>query len=158
MKKFIEIASHYYYCISIALSVDKTYYIWGKCGKEDIKLPKKTEFKSFDEIFNHYFGITLKTTNLYNKERNKNENILKTQIRLEEEDGVNAKTYKTEYNLGSDVNRFSSQSNETSSRYKSDFKDPILIGKGGFGEVYKVINRLDQQQYAVKMISFKGDS
>jgi serine/threonine protein kinase len=51
-------------------------------------------------------------------------------------------------------NRFNSQPNETLSRYKLDFKE--LIGKGGFGEVYKVINDLDRQQYAVKVILLKG--
>ncbi len=41
-------------------------------------------------------------------------------------------------------------------RYISDFKELELIGQGGFGKVYKVLNRLDQQQYAIKMISFEG--
>ncbi len=41
-------------------------------------------------------------------------------------------------------------------RYISDFKELELIGKGGFGRVYKVLNRLDKQQYAIKMISFEG--
>jgi alpha-tubulin suppressor-like RCC1 family protein len=59
--EFIDIASHYNHYISIALSVNGIYYIWGNCGKEEIKEPKETEFKSFDDIFNHYFGITYKT-------------------------------------------------------------------------------------------------
>jgi hypothetical protein len=38
------------------------YYVWGECGEQEkIKEPKETEFKSFNDIFNHYFGITYKT-------------------------------------------------------------------------------------------------
>jgi hypothetical protein len=40
-------------------------------------------------------------------------------------------------------------------RYKSQFEELKFIGGGGFGKVYKVINCLDQQQYAVKIISFR---
>jgi alpha-tubulin suppressor-like RCC1 family protein len=155
--KFIDIASDYNYFVSIALSVNGIYYVWGNCGvnKKMIE-PKETKFKSFDDIFGHYFGITYKTSNLCIKEQNNKENILKTQIRLAEEDGEKVKANKTEYNLGYAVNRFNSQSNETSSRYKSDFKELELIGSGGFGEVYKVINCLDRQQYAVKIILLRG--
>jgi hypothetical protein len=66
--KFIDIASHYDYFISIALSVNGIYYVWGNYGK-DIKVPKETEFKSFDDIFNHYFRITHKTLNFSNKNK-----------------------------------------------------------------------------------------
>jgi hypothetical protein len=157
INKFIEIESHSHYCISIALSVNGIYYVWGKCRQYgEIREPKETEFKSFDDIFGHYFGITYETSNLCNKEQNKKENILKNQIRLEEEDGEKVKANKTEYNLGSAINRFNSQSNEISSRYKSDFEELELIGRGGFGKVCKVINCLDRQQYAVKIILFRG--
>jgi hypothetical protein len=60
--KFIDIESHYNYNISIALSVNAIYYVWGECGEKDIEEPKETEFKSFDDIFEYYFGITYKTT------------------------------------------------------------------------------------------------
>jgi hypothetical protein len=58
--KFIDISSHYIYNISIALSMNGIYYVWGKCEKEMIK---ETEFKSFDDIFDHFEGITFRTLN-----------------------------------------------------------------------------------------------
>jgi translation initiation factor 2-alpha kinase 3 len=42
------------------------------------------------------------------------------------------------------------------SRYKSEYKEGHLIGKGGFGSVYKVENILDEQSYAIKKIKIQG--
>jgi alpha-tubulin suppressor-like RCC1 family protein len=53
--KFIDIASHFSCDISVALSVNQVFYVWGKCGEEIIKTPKETEFKSFHETFAFYF-------------------------------------------------------------------------------------------------------
>ncbi len=43
-------------------------------------------------------------------------------------------------------------------RFKSDFKqnteDPI--GTGGYGFVFKVINKFDEEEYAVKKVVIKG--
>ncbi|XP_072013882.1 eukaryotic translation initiation factor 2-alpha kinase 1-like isoform X2 [Amphiura filiformis] len=41
------------------------------------------------------------------------------------------------------------------SRYKTEFREIDKIGKGGFGSVYKVKNKLDQREYAVKKILLK---
>jgi len=41
---------------------------------------------------------------------------------------------------------------ETYSRFKNDFEMVNLLGKGGFGSVYKVINRLDGNFYAIKQM------
>jgi RCC1 and BTB domain-containing protein len=136
--KFIDISSHWYQDISIALSQDGIYYIWGQCGEEIIQTPKPTNFESFVEIYAKYFKITNKAIN------------------FEEENGEKVKANKTEYNLVSSVNQFNSQPNETLSRYKLDFKELELIGGGTFGKVCKVINCLDQQQYAVKIILLRG--
>jgi len=51
-EKFIDIASHYQYHISAALSDKGLYYFWGECGEKGIiSSPKETQFKSFEEIF-----------------------------------------------------------------------------------------------------------
>ena len=36
------------------------------------------------------------------------------------------------------------------------FEDLGFIGKGGYGRVYKVIDKVDERIYAVKKIAFKG--
>jgi alpha-tubulin suppressor-like RCC1 family protein len=59
--KFIDIAAHKDCNISVTLSVDGIYYIWGKCGKENNMSPKETQFDSFDRIFRNYYGITYKS-------------------------------------------------------------------------------------------------
>jgi alpha-tubulin suppressor-like RCC1 family protein len=60
--KFIEIESHYDYNISIALSLNGIYYVWGHISSNvKIKEPEETEFKSLDDIFCHYPGITYRT-------------------------------------------------------------------------------------------------
>ncbi len=44
-RKFIDIASHWSRGISIALSSDNIYYVWGNC-KNDILIPRETRLKS----------------------------------------------------------------------------------------------------------------
>ncbi len=71
------------------------YLIWGKCGEEIIRSPKPTNFKSFVEIYANSFKITGKAINFEDQKsapipdsaRNRKENILQTQTRLEEENG-----------------------------------------------------------------------
>ncbi len=105
----------------------------GKANKTEYRKeePKETEFKSFNDLLSHF-------------EQNKKEN------------GEKVKANKTVYNLGSSVNRFNPEPNETLSRYKSEFKELEHIGGGSFGQVYKVINCLDRQQYAMKIILLRG--
>jgi hypothetical protein len=54
--KFIDIASHSHFQISIALSVNSIYYVWGECGRwgEKVFKPKETDFKSLKDIFDKY--------------------------------------------------------------------------------------------------------
>ncbi len=61
--KFIDISSRWNKEISIALSQNGIYYIWGQCGEEIIRTPKPTNFKSFVEIYAEYFKITHKAIN-----------------------------------------------------------------------------------------------
>jgi alpha-tubulin suppressor-like RCC1 family protein len=73
-KKFTEIVSHKDCNISVALSIDGVFYIWGDCETDPITTPKSTEFNSFNKIFLNYFDIT------YNRINNENKLIDKTLI------------------------------------------------------------------------------
>lgn len=42
------------------------------------------------------------------------------------------------------------------SRYLNEFEELSILGKGGYGRVYKVRNKLDGQYYAIKKILIKG--
>jgi hypothetical protein len=56
--KFCDIAANFECNISIALTVDNVFYIWGNCGDDCSYKPKSTELKSFNNIFTHYFQKT----------------------------------------------------------------------------------------------------
>ena len=43
-----------------------------------------------------------------------------------------------------------------SNRYETRFQELDIIGIGGFGKVYKVSDKFDKQEYAIKVISLKG--
>lgn len=43
-------------------------------------------------------------------------------------------------------------------RYKNEFTELECIGRGAFGTVYKVLNRIDNLEYAVKKIKLKSSS
>ena len=43
----------------------------------------------------------------------------------------------------------------STSRYQEEFVEINRLGKGGFGSVFKVKNKLDGREYAVKKIPLK---
>ncbi len=53
-------------------------------------------------------------------------------------------------------NKESKGNSSSYKRYEQEFKELELIGSGSFGKVYKVINSLDRQHYAIKKINFEG--
>jgi alpha-tubulin suppressor-like RCC1 family protein/tRNA A-37 threonylcarbamoyl transferase component Bud32 len=62
--KFIDIASHFNYDISVGLSINGSYYVWGKCGQTVLSPHTETYFNSFNSVFAHYFCITYKSLHL----------------------------------------------------------------------------------------------
>ncbi|KAJ2247520.1 hypothetical protein GGH97_002090, partial [Coemansia sp. RSA 475] len=59
---------------------------------------------------------------------------------------------------GSTVNTFETMMMDVQrSRYHDDFIQLRCLGKGGFGKVYEVRNKLDGRPYAVKHIRIKGE-
>jgi hypothetical protein len=59
-EKIQDIAAHPLYNDSFSVTVNDIYYMWSNCDRENIIVPKKTEFKSFNEIFLKLHGVTLK--------------------------------------------------------------------------------------------------
>jgi alpha-tubulin suppressor-like RCC1 family protein len=53
-KKFIDIASHPYYEISMSQSIDGIYYIWGSFEDENVLGPQSTRYQSFEDILRGY--------------------------------------------------------------------------------------------------------
>jgi alpha-tubulin suppressor-like RCC1 family protein len=61
-KKFVDISSHWCENISIALSFDNIYYVWGDFREGDILKSIETNFKSFNETFIHFIGYNLEVS------------------------------------------------------------------------------------------------
>jgi alpha-tubulin suppressor-like RCC1 family protein len=59
LEKFNDIAAHPTFSDAYGFSNDKFYYMWGCCGRNTFDVPKKTKFKSFNNIFTHLYGVTL---------------------------------------------------------------------------------------------------
>jgi hypothetical protein len=48
--KFIDIASHPNYAISMSQSIDNIYYVWGQLEDKDVLRPQSTKYESFEDI------------------------------------------------------------------------------------------------------------
>jgi hypothetical protein len=62
-EKIIDIATYYNLYLCAALSENGIFYTWGSISlrEETVTEPSETKFKSFTDIFNHYFRISLYT-------------------------------------------------------------------------------------------------
>ncbi len=50
INKFIDIASHPYYNISISQSIDGIYYVWELFEGKNVLSPQSTKYESFEDI------------------------------------------------------------------------------------------------------------
>jgi alpha-tubulin suppressor-like RCC1 family protein/tRNA A-37 threonylcarbamoyl transferase component Bud32 len=125
--KFIDISSHWNKFISIALSQDGIYYIWGQCGEEIIRTPKPTYFESFVDIYAEYFKITPKAINF--EEENSDPILLQNSAQIPGSVPI----------LLQD-------------KYAKEFSELSLISFGTYGFVSKVMQKNSKEIYAVKKI------
>jgi alpha-tubulin suppressor-like RCC1 family protein len=62
--KFIDIASHFDDDISVSLSDEGNYYVWGDCKSKSILTPMQTVCKSFNEVFSKYTTFQINATQI----------------------------------------------------------------------------------------------
>jgi hypothetical protein len=123
--KFIAIASHPYYSISMSKS-EQFFYVWGDCkqidssNREYILEPKSANFKSFDDILNFHCNNQLI---FYCKSYGKLKEFEDSFIR-------NGYYFKT-------------------------FEEIKFLGSGSFGKVFEAKNREQKNHYGVKKMEFK---
>jgi alpha-tubulin suppressor-like RCC1 family protein len=172
--KFIDIVSHISYSLSVAITSDEICYEFGKIDSKNFKpqtklisIPLKTTFTSIIDYYANEWQITFETIHFSEKsihslsylnqqklpivssiqssreKRNNSENEDSNDQSLEHLQNI-ANTNKTERQFSSD------------GRYENDFVELGLLGKGGFGSVYKVKHKLEEQIYAVKKMQFQG--
>jgi hypothetical protein len=62
-ERIIDIATHFDASISLCLSNDDIIYCWGSCDfNEGSLIPVKTSFKSFNELFSHYYNLSIEVS------------------------------------------------------------------------------------------------
>jgi hypothetical protein len=69
MNKIIDIKSYYSKNVSIALTENNVFYVWGECKEKRFTRPQKVKYKSFEEIFTDYYQITCRAINLNERQR-----------------------------------------------------------------------------------------
>jgi serine/threonine protein kinase len=112
LNKFWDIASNFIEDISVSLSIENHFYIWGKCG-EDIHLtPYQTSCKSFIEVFSMFTQIQY--------------------VSSEQLINFNDSFFRYGY-------------------FESEYGDTEIIGEGGFGKVFKVIDT-NENEFAIKCV------
>jgi tRNA A-37 threonylcarbamoyl transferase component Bud32 len=138
-KKFIDIACHWKEHISIALSSDNIYHVWGESEADNFHIPIETTFESFNEIFIYYcdydFEISEKLSefkDLYFRHEYYNRNYIEVK---EIGKGSYGKVFKVIDNLGQNENAIKKII------FKKEHKNEILKEFYRFSLVHKLFDK-----------------
>jgi hypothetical protein len=133
--KFIDIATHSHYDISIALSVNGIYYVWYSFIPEH----RETDLKCFDEIFVKKLGITMKAIHIQG-----DNNFIPNNKYLE----ITANTITIQNDSDFIPNN----------KYLNKFEEILEIGSGSYGKVFKVKLKSSSELFAIKKIAIKDEN
>jgi hypothetical protein len=153
--KFADILSHAYRNLSMGVTIDGIYLIWGKWGKNVIETPQETKFRSFNETlvnlgmkfdFKIDSNISTKKTLIYNhcRKRQNPENI---------DRNLDSMLQNSEFPMN--FQHIEEISNELQGNYFEIFEEIEQISFGSFGTVFKAMNKNDHYFYAIKKIPLK---
>jgi RCC1 and BTB domain-containing protein len=155
--KIIDIATHSGYNISCALTVNGIHLVWGECGEEVITTPFETKFKSFDEIFANYYGITYKRIDVFNGSDENSEIKNSLENNSEELDASEEKVIKIDHllkenNLENKIEKFDSMNNsspvesqQNDMKNNNEIKEIKYPVKTNICAKYKVLNALKEE-------------
>jgi alpha-tubulin suppressor-like RCC1 family protein len=165
--KFIDIVSHISYSLSVAITNDEICYVFGKIDLKKISTPLKTTFTSIIYYYAIEWQITFETIHFSEKSKHslsylneqkvpfvssiRSSHKIRNNSENEDSNDQNLEHSQNIANMNKTERQFSSDG-----RYENDFVELDLLGKGGFGSVYKVKHKLEEQIYAVKKMQFQG--
>ncbi len=147
--QFTDIASNISYSFSVVQSKDHKCFRFGKFGTEKISSITSTPYKSIVDYYAKEYNITVGTI-VIKEEINQFSDMNESKYFRFEKDI----SYRTNKSFG--VKSIITNISNESSRYFDDFEEIECIGRGGFGSVYKVKNKLDDRFYAIKKVNFEG--
>jgi alpha-tubulin suppressor-like RCC1 family protein len=150
-EKFTEIASNKSYSFSVVQSAENKCLIFGKFGTKKITSLTLKPYASIIDYYAKEWNITSGTIIVkedFNQVSDINASKNSQVGNAFQDKEISNKTIHSISIEGKSTNE--------ESRYVKDFEEIECIGKGGFGSVYKVKNKLDDRYYAVKKIKLEG--